>query len=227
MQLDITELVKKVRIAIDDITKDADEDFTKDADTEIKQAIEHAAIRVCKEAPANMLDPTVCGSEQWTKDGKASGQVMNADGSGSLVVPDNFIRLVELRLASWGRSVFTLMEPGSNEANMQASRWSRGNALKPKAMLGVNSSGQRVIDYWSAGRYTTKQADGTAKSVYNHQVERFAYVSRPTISESKIDICLTDDCLMHIVYMAAGIYLEGKKESTLADKMYQLAAFTD
>ena len=138
MDITIDDAIKKVRIAIDDIVKDEDkdEDFTADAATELKQAVEDACTRVSQEAPADYVIPKTVGSEQWTdKDGNADGQTMNADGSGYLVLPSDFLRFVELRLASWGRSVFELLVPGSNEANMQVSRWSRGNALKPKAMI--------------------------------------------------------------------------------------------
>lgn len=48
MKASIDDIVSRVRTAIDDITKDADEEFTKDADTEIKQAVVLAAMRVSK-----------------------------------------------------------------------------------------------------------------------------------------------------------------------------------
>lgn len=48
MKASIDDIVSRVRTAIDDITKDADEEFTKDADTEIKQAVVLAAMRVSR-----------------------------------------------------------------------------------------------------------------------------------------------------------------------------------
>lgn len=229
MDITIDDAIKKVRIAIDDIVKDEDkdEDFTADATTELKQAVEDACTRVSQEAPADYVIPKTVGSEQWTdKDGNADGQTMNADGSGYLVLPSDFLRFVELRLVSWGRSVFELLVPGSNEANMQASRWSRGNALKPKAMIANNATGGRILCYWTAGRYAAKQSDGTVKNVYNHQVEVLAYVPIPAVSTDgkTITVGLTDNCLANIIYTAAGIYMEGKKEATLADRFYALAS---
>ncbi len=216
MKASIDDIVSKVRTAIDDITRDADEEFTKDADTEIKQAVVLAAMRVSKAAPLDMLEPVTAAGMVQTE---------NKDGSGNIVVPKDYLCLVELRLKSWGRSIYTLMDSGSNEAAMQISMWSRGTAQKPKAMLAHDSLGRRIIRYWSAGRKTQRQKDGRLKQVYDHAIDTFAYEPVPSINGDELKAGVTEECMSHIIYMAAGIFLTGKKEDGLAAKCFQLAAF--
>lgn len=161
-------------------------------------------------------------------------QTQYTDGHGSLVIPDDWLRLVELRLKSWSSSLVALMDPGSKEAQMQASRWTRGTPQKPKGMITVSpTTGKRVLMYWTAGRYSANH-DMPTNKVYDHEVELFTYLpyqkvkdvlekDGKTVTDQKIILALTDECKKYLIYRAISIFLISKKESELGEKYNQLS----
>ena len=175
----MSDLVMGMRIALDEVEHDDLNDiFTDNSDEEMKQAIETAAQQLLLTAPAQMLLPqrvmtslNVNGVQDYD-----AIQTQFADGHGCLVIPDDWLRLVALRLKSWPGTLTGLMDPDSKEAQMQASRWTRGTPQKPRGMI-TNSpvTGKRVLMYWTAGRYDANHAEATGR-VYDHEVELFTYI---------------------------------------------------
>lgn len=228
MKVKIKELIEKSRIALDELRVGEEDDFSSDLDTEIRQALLLAANELMEEAPADKLEPkavvaTVNGDSDYDPI-----RTEYSDGHGSLAIPDDFLLLYELRLRSWQGTVTTLLEPGSNEAQMQRSRWTRGTPQKPKAMLETDGSGQRVITYWTAGRYAVPSL--SRKDVYDHTVERFTYIPKGSVStDSDGDECLSaslsDDCERNIIYRALSLVLTTKKETELAGQARELSSF--
>lgn len=224
----VSDLIKKVRIAIDEITKGNNDDFVTDADTEIQNAIETSANQILLEAPVGFLKP-VPVSVGNNNDYDAA-QTKYTDGHGSVVVPDDFLKIFEFRLNSWQSSIRELMNPGSQEVKMQASPWSHGTPQKPKAMMTTDSNGNRILMYWTAGEH---QDNGAVGEVYDHTIDTFTYLPKASIINvtgsdgttivPTLDAALIDAAEKNIVYRAAGIFLEGKKEKDLADRLYQLA----
>jgi hypothetical protein len=232
MQKALDDIIKEVRIAIDEIAKDNDDDFMQDQDTEIRYAILAAANQVLLEAPAGFLRPepvTVGANNDYD-----AAQTQFTDGHGSVVLPDNFLKLFEFKLISWQSSVRELMDPGSQEAKMQASTWSRGTPQKPKAMLTTDANGNRVLMYWTAGRYTQPPSSAT-NNVFNHTIEAFYYIptaeivdvtpSDGTAAVQTLKVALTDSAENNLIYRAAALFLEGKKEKDLSERMRQLSKF--
>jgi len=219
MQATIQSLIEKVRIALDEILPEDEADgFTANADTEIAQALQTAIMQLSKEASPDMLEPKVL------KGDLTPAQVKNDDGTGYIILPPDFLRLMELKLTSWSSSVWELMDPTSDEARRQASRWGRGTPQKPKAMESQDRAGNKILRYWTAGRFANN--DGReVKAIYDHRIETFAYIGTPELSSdgSVIDCNLKDEAERSIIYRAAGIYLESKKEAELADRMYALS----
>ena len=156
MEVLLSDLVKEMRIAMDEVIHDEVNDIiTDDSDTEMKQAIEMAGQQILLQAPAQMILPKrveVSLNDSGNQDYDAI-QTQFTDGHGCLTIPDDWLRLVELRLRSWQSTLTMLMEPGSKEAQMQASRWTRGTPQKPKGMITTSpTTGKRVLMYWTAGR---------------------------------------------------------------------------
>ena len=219
--MDINTLKTKVRIAIDEMVgEDVDSDFTQDLDTEIVQAL-HAAVKrlVVTEYPD--LLPSVLLTGTAVKPHKK-----NSDGSGEIGIPDDFVKLQELRLQSWNQSVWELMAMGSNEAKMQASLWTRGTPDKPKAMMGGsvmvdNDSAKRSIRYWTAG--LSQPDDPTEAASYDHTVERLVYLKYPGENDTGLMESMAANHEMEVVYFAAGIVMEGKQNATLAGRFYALS----
>lgn len=236
----MSDLVKEMRIAMDEVKHDEDNDIlADDSDEEMKQAIETAAQQLLLQAPPQMLQPkrVVASLNESGKQDYDAIQTQYTDGHGSLVIPDDWLRLVELRLKSWSSSLTSLMDPDSKEAQMQASRWTRGTPQKPRGMIATSPvTGKRVLMYWTAGRYDANHAEEPGK-VYDHEVELFTYIpyqkvedvfSKETgkeneVIDQKIVLALVDECRKYLIYRAISIFLVSKKESELAEKYNQLS----
>lgn len=239
MEVLMSDLVKEMRVAMDEVIHDEVNDIiTDDSDTEMKQAIETAAQQILLQATAQMILPKrveVSLNESGKQDYDAI-QTQFTDGHGCLTIPDDWLRLVTLKLKSWSSSLTSLMDPDSKEAQMQASRWTRGTPQKPKGMITTSPiTGKRVLMYWTAGRYDANHAP--VKAVYDHEVELFTYIpyqklenvySTDTgheneVTDQKIILSLTDECKKYLIYRAVSIFLVSKKEAELAEKYNQLS----
>lgn len=230
--MDISALKAKVRIAIDEMVgEDVDSDFTQDLDTEIEQALHAGLKRLTTTEYPDLLPSTLLTNED------AKPHKTNDDGSGEIGIPDDFVRLIELRLQSWNQSVWELMAMGSNEAKMQASLWTRGTPDKPKAMMGGpltvgQDSEKRSIRYWTAGKTAPaeqqEETEGgenteTATPTYDHTVERLVYVKYPGDDDTELMEAMAANHEMELVYFAAGIVMDGKQNNTLAERFYKLS----
>lgn len=239
MEVLISKLIKEMRVAIDEVSHDEMNDiFVDDSDEEMAHAIETASQQILLQAPQEMLVPQIVKPSIGT-DGTFDYdaiQTQYTDGHGSLVIPDDWLRLVVLKLRSWQGSLRTLMEPGSKEAQMQSSMWTRGTPQKPKGMISVSPiTGKKVLVYWTAGRYDTQETP-SLKSVYDHQVEIFTYIpyqkivdvtpsgeAEISLNDKKLILPLVDEARKFIVYRAVSVFLISKKESDLADRFNQLS----
>ena len=237
MEALMSDLVKEMRIAMDEVKHDEDNDiFADDSDEEMKQAIETAAQQLLLQAPAQMLLPerVVVSLNETGKQDYDAIQTQYTDGHGCLVIPDDWLRLVALKLKSWSSSLTSLMDPDSKEAQMQASRWTRGTPQKPRGMIATSPvTGKRVLMYWTAGRYSANH-DMPTNKVYDHEVELFTYLpyqkvkdvleeDGKTVKDQEIILALTDECKKYLIYRAISIFLISKKESELGEKYNQLS----
>ena len=226
MEALMSDLVKAMRLAIDEVKHDDLNDiFDDDSDNQMMQAIETAAQQILLQAPMELLEPqrvqvslNALGAQDYD-----AIQTQFTDGHGSLVIPDDWLRLVALRLKSWPTTLTSLMEPDSREAQMQACRWTRGTPQKPKGMIAVSpTTGKRVLMYWTAGRYEANHAEETGK-VYDHEVELFTYIPFQKVEDGKLILPLREEGKKLIVYRAISIFLVSKKEAELAEKFKQLS----
>jgi hypothetical protein len=230
MNLTITDAIRDVRIVLDDILKDSDNDFEADKDTEIEAALKRACRELLMEVPAEYLQPTVIRDVEGSTDPTPS-QVKNTDGTGYVVLPSDYMRLVSFKLWSWAGVVRETIDPLSDEARQQVSRWTRGTPQKPKAMADVDQNGNKVLRYWTAGMYNSPTASAL-DSVYNHKIEYLSYVAEPVVvnataepspTEKTITVALKENMRDKIIYRAAGLFLVGKKELDLAKVYFNLS----
>ena len=226
MEALMSDLVTAMRLAIDEVKHDDLNDiFDDDSDNQMMQAIETAAQQILLQAPMELLEPqrvlvslNALGAQDYD-----AIQTQYTDGHGSLVIPDDWLRLVALRLKSWPTTLTSLMEPDSREAQMQACRWTRGTPQKPKGMITVSpTTGKRVLMYWTAGRYEANHVEETGK-VYDHAVELFTYIPFQKVEDGKLILPLREEGKKLIVYRAISIFLVSKKEAELAEKFKQLS----
>lgn len=221
MNLTITDAIRDVRIVLDDILKDSDNDFEADKDAEIEAALKRACRELLMEVPAEYLQPTVIRDVEGSTDPTPS-QVKNTDGTGYVVLPSDYMRLVSFKLWSWAGVVRETIDPLSDEARQQVSRWTRGTPQKPKAMADVDQNGNKVLRYWTAGMYNSPTASAL-DSVYNHKIEYLSYVAEPSPTEKTITVALKENMRDKIIYRAAGLFLVGKKELDLAKVYFNLS----
>jgi hypothetical protein len=221
MNLTIKDAIKDVRIVLDDILKDSDNDFEADKDAEIEAALKRACLELLMEVPAEYLQPTVIRDVEGSTDPTPS-QVKNTDGTGYVVLPSDYMRLVSFKLWSWAGVVRETIDPLSDEARQQVSRWTRGTPQKPKAMADVDQNGNKILRYWTAGMYNSPTASAL-DSVYNHKIEYLSYVAEPSPTEKTITVALKENMRDKIIYRAAGLFLVGKKELDLAKVYFNLS----
>lgn len=242
MDLKIDDAIKDVRTVLDDITKDGDNDFEADKDMEIEAALKRACRELLMEVPAEYLQPTVIRDVEGSTDPTPS-QVKNTDGTGYVVLPSNYMRLVAFKLWSWAGVVRETIDPLSDEARQQVSRWTRGTPQKPKAMADVDQNGNKILRYWTAGMYNSPTASAL-DTVYNHKIEYLSYVAEPelnaaateplpaentgeSVNAATIKVGLKETMRDKIIYRAAGLYLVGKKETDYASTFFKLSTILE
>lgn len=186
-----------VRKAIDDILPAGVSDtFSSDTDEEMWQAALYAATELSLELPLHLL----------TETSYTPSSVTARSHGGCAELPSDFARFVSLDVQGWGGTLYELIEASSEAEKMQRSSWSRGTSTKPKAMLS-HKGGQKAIIWWPIG--TTPVA--------------ISYIKIPTESAGVMDCAIRQGAYRLLVYRAASIFFEGKKEDTIAEKFRSLS----
>lgn len=194
MIVQATEMAMAVRVAIDMNRRDASLLDEGDAETlsldDIIMAKLADAVRMVEtEAPAFMLE----GGHDFA-DCDGDNVFMNADGSGFVVLPDDFMRLVSFRMSDWRRTLFDAISETDPRYSLQSSKWKgiRGNPEKPVCAIVRRSEG-KVLEF-----YSCNDAGAT--------VEQACYIPVPKIDiDGGIDVAA--DCYRASVYRAASLAL--------------------
>lgn len=214
MEISKSTIIANIRKAIDDIMPSGTDSFSTNTDDELWQATFHAVQALLMELSFDLLTPSSMASRF-----ASSNRSLNADGSVNLELDDSFLRFVNIRLGSWnGNMVTDLMEPDSDEAIRQRTKWGRGTSSKPRAMLDYDSTSKRVLRCWPV-----KTRTESSVLTYDDTVDVFNYIPKPTQSTTAITCALRDVTEQVVIYRAASIFFEGKKESEIADKFRQLS----
>lgn len=201
MNITKTDIVAKIRAAIDDIVPTAADSFTNDTDAELWQATYHAVQSLLEEMPLKMLEPSSANLSTST----------TQDGGSDIILPSGFLRFVDVRLTGWAGPLSELMEPDSDDAKRQRSPWSRGTAEKPKAMIHHNASAALILSCWPSGSISTLN-----------------YIPAATKNgaDNQITCAIKSENERHVIFRAASIFFEGKKEPDTAAKFTALTATT-
>lgn len=195
----INDLVEEVRITIDQNRKDGSYLESDTDNMELNEIIRtklvDSARFILESAPIDMVEPAKMEIPQ-------AAQYMQTDGSGYIVLPPDFLRLIYFKMLSWNKGVTNVAEEGSNIALMQHCLFTRGTPLKPICVLSHDMSGNRILEYYTVGFNTEskcKQRD--------HRIDRALYIQKPQIvSESGKDILMIPSLLrFSIVNYCAGL----------------------
>lgn len=187
----LDKIAKDVRIALDqNMSSDA---LTEIGDVDtlalndiIKSKIVEAVKRVHSEAPAYLLDGGYSFADNiyWNKDGRT--------GSGWILLPENFMRLVVFQMNDWALPVFHAMTADDAEYALQSSRFPgiRGTSQKPACAVSIRPEG-RVLEFFSSKSEKAR-------------ISRAVYIPYPRVDHlGKIEICRR--CYDAVVYILGAL----------------------
>ena len=161
----VDELVKEVRVTLDENQVESEYLQSSTENMELNEIIRSKmpdAVRgIVEMCPVSLLnaDALTLADDDRTE---------NEDGIGFVVLPNDFLRLVSFKLASWNRSVTSVADEESPTGLMQRNAFTRGTPMKPVCVLSHKADGRRVLEYFTA-------------SGGNDTVERALYVPNPSI----------------------------------------------
>ena len=179
------EIISKVKAIMNEIGEEETNSSLLDEDTiKIDQYIESCigdalAMIVLKSAiPVNPKKGT-------------SNPVNNNDGTGYIVLPDDFLKLIAFKMEGWKRTVSEAFPLDSEKAKQQSNEYTRGGNNKPVCVLSYSPEGKKVLEYYSV-------------TGSNHTVSVFVYEASYEPS-SGINMESSDAVFYALCYMAAGL----------------------
>lgn len=202
MIYNLAEIARDVRIAIDQNMTSEQLLATDDIETLalndiIRSKIVEAVRRVELAAPAHLLEE---GHDF------SSGIYWNGDGSGWVLLPDDFMRLIAFRMSDWERTVYEAISVDDPLYAKQSSRYKgiRGNVQKPVCAI-VNRAEGKALEFYAC-------KDNTAMIV------RAGYLPYPSI-DANDGIDISQRCYEAVIYtiaaLVAATYGDSEKTTNL------------
>jgi len=208
-RVSVDELVKEVRVTLDENQAESaymeSSTDNMELDEIIRAKLPDAARAIVEMCPLSLLNADALTLP-------TDDQVANTDGSGYIVLPDDFLRLVSFKLASWNRAVTSVAEEGSSTDLMQRNVFTRGTPLKPVCSFGHRADGKRVMEYFVAGDN-------------GHDVERALYIPLPSVvTETDCDTLNIPHLLrVAVVNYCAGLVEISRGNQEMGDLFLKLA----
>lgn len=212
----VSEICKQVRIAMDENGVDekllsAGDADTLELDEIIKSKIEEGVKAVEMAAPVFMLHSGHCFTED-TSGGESfkSGAVYwNGDGSGFIILPDDFCRLLSFKMSDWKRTVHTAISSDDPQYELQSSEFGgiRGNVDKPVVAIVMRSLGL-TLEFYSC---ESEEAI----------VSESDYLPEPKIADGCIDV--SEKCYKACIYHIAALVLLTIGNEKLAETLEQVS----
>lgn len=132
------------------------------------------------------------------------------DGSGHVVLPEDFMRLIVFEMDDWDRSVFNTIDVNDPVYNRQSSRFKgvRGNPQKPVCAISWRPEG-RVLEF-----YSSKSTDA--------RVTKASYLPYPVIDDNDgVEIC--EKCYKAVIYSIAALACCAFEETDKANVFNELS----
>ena len=223
----VSEICKQVRIAMDENGVDekllsAGDADTLELDEIIKSKIEEGVKAVEMAAPVFMLHSGHCFTEDTSSDDtlnnveetetesfKSGAVYWNGDGSGFIILPDDFCRLVSFKMSDWKRTVHTAISSDDPQYELQSSEFGgiRGNVDKPVVGIVMRSLGL-TLEFYSC---ESEEAI----------VSESDYLPEPKIADGCIDI--SEKCYKSCIYHIAALVLLTIGNEKLAETLEQVS----
>lgn len=198
----LDQIVGKVREKLDEIAENESEMIGTEEDnanlnTVIKSCVPEAYRFISLNAHPNMLE-----GKQYTSETLSVG----SDLVGRIGLPDDFLRLISVRLSSWVSSCSAMITEDSPEYRMQSNKWVSGNKFRPVAAL-VHTQSGRQLELYKASSSTDS-------------LKSFIYI--PSLSNSATEVELSDQTSDAFIYYVAGLTLTTFRED-IAVSMFSIA----
>ena len=199
------DIVEKVRSIMNEIGEEEktfllDEDTIK-IDEYIKSCISDALLLLIQNSPLESVNPQTAESIQPTK---------NADGSGFIMLPDDFVSLICFKMKGWKRSVSVTYPLSSEIYKHQTNEYTRGGINKPVCVLSVNANGKKILEYYSV------------QEGKEHEIEIFVYEGRYTSGES-LNIEKNSRLFSALCYMCASLVYSIFENPNTSKEMQNIA----
>lgn len=202
----IIDIIRDVRVCLDQNNVSDALLLEQDVDTLslqeiIRSCIPEAVRRVHIQAPVHMLESghPLPDALYWER-----------AGSGHILLPDDFLRLIVFKMSDWERPVFAAITPDDPQYQKQSSRYRglRGNPQKPVCAIVMRPEGL-ALEFYSC-------RDPKA------YLQQGLYLPRPQIDAyGGIDIC--EPCYRAVVYLAAALTLHAIGEAQRAQVLTELS----
>ena len=201
----ISDLKREIRIALDQNMSsvplsDLGDTDTLSLDEIIGSKITDAARIVLQNTPMHILGGGIPFGDSINWYG-AEGH-----GSGSVLLPDDFLRLVVFQMSDWSRPVFTAITPSDAQYAMQSSRYPgvRGCPQKPVVAI-VNTGVGAMLEFYSCT---------AGKGV---SIKQASYIPVPRILDGHIvlDHKIKDAVVYYAAYMTALTTQQGEQAQQL------------
>lgn len=133
----------------------------------------------------------------------------NQDGTGSMTIPDNFLRLVVFQLESWHLPVFNLVSDNDPAYLKQKSKFTgvRGGPSKPVCAITSGIDG-KIIEF-----YSVKPGTSAVK-------KKARYIPMPSIENNTLKIC--PKLKASVYYYCAGL-VAGIFKDEVAASLFELS----
>ena len=202
MEYLVSDIIDKVRIVMDETVNVVSPLFDAtalDLDTIIRQSLPDAVKAIHNTAPTHLLDGKII----------ASTPVNNQDGSGCILLPDDFMRLIIFKLDGWKRPVVIPITDQHPDYILQKNKYVRGGTDKPVCAITTNRSGKKILEYYSLpGSYAT------------HTISQALYIPVPEIIDNKIDI--SPRVLSPVLYQCAALTYIVSKRTDIANYLFDI-----
>lgn len=202
----VSAIARDVRIALDEndvstqLVQMGDVD-TLALDDIIRSKIVEAVRRVEMAAPAHLLEEghDFSGGIYW-----------NANGSGWILLPDDFMRLTAFKMSDWERAVYEAISADDPRYALQSSRYGgiRGNVQKPVCAI-VNRAEGKALEFYSS-------KDDNAVIV------RAGYLPYPCI-DANDGVDISQRCYEAVIYAIAALVAATYGDSDKATNYNELS----
>lgn len=202
-----TEIVAKVLALLNEIS--AADDTDTELLTEDTVQLEEYIISVLPEA-VSLIQAASPSRAVNAKAGDSVSTTLTPDEDGvcTLTLPEDYVRLVALKLAEWKRVCVTAWPMDSEEYRRQCHPYTRAGVYKPVCILGYNADGDRVLWLYSATASTT--------------LDIFLYEAQYNSSDG-LNLEADDPLALAVCYMAAGLVYNIFENPTTSQRMRELA----